>query len=177
MSPIHQLLAKRTEELGCHLTVMELYEKVFMALWIWIVFLMVITAGYLVYLAMFWLPYFRTNYVHRRYKTPPFAQDGAKEKIASTLREYDVGDTFVLARLRGYLSNARFYVVLVKLAALDPENCPEVVVGGKGGSGRGFAPTNKRGGMPAFPMMGGHGGGAVGWQNPGMRGQSGLVRR
>ena len=57
ITPMMQLWTGRTERLGCHLSLMELYEKLLLAVWLWQVLLTVITLLYLT----FWLPWFTAN--------------------------------------------------------------------------------------------------------------------
>ena len=67
MVPLSLLTVRGPQEFGCHLTVMELYEKLFLFLWLWLVLLTAATLCHILYLAMFWLPYFRMR-MHRMYK-------------------------------------------------------------------------------------------------------------
>ena len=41
---LHRIIGQRFESLGCHFTLMELYEKIFLFLWFWMIILAVITA-------------------------------------------------------------------------------------------------------------------------------------
>jgi len=117
LGPNNKLLAKRTELLGCHLTVMELYEKVFLIIWLWLIVLTAATVAYLLFLGFMWLPYFRMLLL--KVAKPPGAKETVSDTIVNVLNCCKIGDVYLLYRLRQHLSHARFYELLTRLD--DPE--------------------------------------------------------
>lgn len=113
----NKLVARRTETLGCHLTVMELYEKVFLIIWLWLIVLTFVTCAYLIFLGFMWLPYFRLMIL--RVAKPPNAKETVSDTIVSVLNCCRIGDVYLLYRLKQHLSHARFYELLTRLD--DPE--------------------------------------------------------
>lgn len=111
------LTNKRVEKLGCHLTVMELYEKVFILLWLWLVLLICITTLYIIYLFCFWSPWARLRIL--RVAKPANARDSIRNTVVSVLQNCKIGDIYLLYRLRQHFSHARYYDLLTKLS--DPE--------------------------------------------------------
>jgi len=112
-----QLLNKRTERLGCHLTVMELYEKIFLAIWLWLIVLTTITAGYIVFLMLMWIPQVRVLVL--KVAKPIHARDNVHHVINDVVKTCKVGDAYVLYRLKQHFSHAHYYSLLTRLA--DPE--------------------------------------------------------
>ena len=119
----NKLVNKRTEEFGCHLTIMELYEKVFLGLWLWLIVLIFITSLYLVFLFMMMLPCVRVHLL--RTAKPLHANDKVKQTILRVSHNCKVGDMYLLYRLKQHLSHARFYELLARLS--DPELCKVTV--------------------------------------------------
>jgi len=113
------LTNKRTERLGCHLTVMELYEKLFVVLWIWLSMLTIMTVLYICYLFTFWSPWARLHIL--RVAKPVTAkknEHSIRHTVVSVLQNCKIGDIYLLYRLRQHFSHARFYDLLIKLS--DP---------------------------------------------------------
>lgn len=117
LSMTHKLVARRTEKFGCHLTVMELYEKVFLGVWVWLIILITVTIGYLIFLGFMWLPYFRSMML--KVAKPPNAKNTVSDTIVSVIGYCKIGDVYLLYRLKQHLSHARFYELLTRLS--DPE--------------------------------------------------------
>ena len=113
----NKLVGRRTENLGCHLTVMELYEKVFLCIWLWLIILTTATVVYIIFLGFMWLPYFRILLL--KVAKPPNAKENVSDTIVNVLRSCKIGDVYILYRLRQHLSHARFYELLTRLD--DPE--------------------------------------------------------
>ncbi|XP_063610412.1 innexin inx2-like isoform X4 [Penaeus indicus] len=113
----NKLVNKRTEKFGCHLTVMELYEKVFLGVWVWLILLTTITCAYLIFLGFMWLPYFRLMML--KVAKPLNAKDTVSNTIVSVVNCCKIGDVYLLYRLKQHLSHARFYELLTRLS--DPE--------------------------------------------------------
>ena len=112
-----QLVNKRTERLGCHLTVMELYEKIFLLIWCWLIVLTAMTAGYIVFLIAMWIPQVRV--IVLKVAKPIHATDNVRHVIYDVVKTCKVGDAYLLYRLKQHFSHAHYYNLLTRLA--DPE--------------------------------------------------------
>lgn len=110
----NQLVNRRTEMFGCHLTLMELYEKIFLGLWLWLIVLVSFTLCYIIFLLVLLLPAGRLLLL--RFSKPVHATTKSAELIRNVLQHSRVGDVYILYRLRQYLSHARFWDVMVNLA-------------------------------------------------------------
>ena len=119
ITPKYMLAAKRSETLGCHLTVMELYEKVFLGVWFWLIILTTITCAYLIFLAFMWLPYFRLLIL--RVAKPTHAHGTVSDTVLQALSCCKIGDVYLLYRLKQHLSHVRFYELLTKLSNKELE--------------------------------------------------------
>ena len=117
ISPMNKLSGKRTEVLGCHLTLMEVYEKLFMFLWFWMIFLTAATAYYIVFLCFFRHPYFRNYILRRGSQTMLTKEEGdLREKIAIIANTCNTGDVFFLYQIKQYMEQHYFYLLLCHLA-------------------------------------------------------------
>ena len=114
---VSQLTNKRQEILGCHLTVMELYEKLFIALWLWLIILTCLTCMYIIYLLFFFSSYARL-YILRIAK-PVNAKNSVRNTVVSVIQNCKIGDVYLLYRLRQHFSHSKYYDLLTKLA--DPD--------------------------------------------------------
>ncbi|KAK4291176.1 hypothetical protein Pmani_035971 [Petrolisthes manimaculis] len=112
-----QLTNKRIERLGCHLTVMELYEKIFLVLWLWLIVLTAITCGYLVFLSLLKVPGVRLLML--RVAKPVSAKDTIRNTICSVVSTCKIGDVYILYRLKQHFSHACYYELLTKLSDID----------------------------------------------------------
>ena len=115
-----ELTSQRGEKFGCHLTVMELYEKFFVFLWFYLIFVTVATAFYILYLFVFLIP------VTRRYVFNPTPSVTAKfldiERVDSALKKLRVGDAYLLYRLQSFLLHPNYYKLLMKISDPDFNN-------------------------------------------------------
>ncbi|KAL7639864.1 UNVERIFIED_CONTAM: hypothetical protein RMT77_009277 [Armadillidium vulgare] len=109
----YMLTAKRVETFGCHLMVMELYEKVFLLVWLWLIILTTLTCAYLIFLGFMWLPYFRLLIL--KVAKPLNAEDSVNNTIVAVLNSCKIGDVYLLYRLKQHLSHVRFYELLTRL--------------------------------------------------------------
>ncbi|KAK8745124.1 hypothetical protein OTU49_000464 [Cherax quadricarinatus] len=131
----HQLVNRRIEKLGCHLTIMELYEKVFLILWVWMIFLTFVTCCYIIFLILMWVPYVRV-YLLRTAK-PAHASSKVGMVIHAVAKNCKIGDIYLLYRLKGHLSHARFYELMTRLSdprlfnAQTRQDPPKVIPDGK----------------------------------------------
>ncbi|XP_045585285.2 innexin inx2 [Procambarus clarkii] len=114
LTPTNKLVNKRNEKFGCHLTIMELYEKVFLGLWLWLIVLTFVTCCYIVYLVLMWVPCVQV-YILRTAK-PAHANDRVRQLVQSVARNCKIGDIYLLYRLRQHLSHARFYELMTRLS-------------------------------------------------------------
>jgi len=113
----NKLVAKRTENLGCHLTVMELYEKVFLIIWVWLIVLTTVTCAYIIFLGFMWLPYFRLMIL--KVAKPPNAIETVSDTIMTGLANCKIGDVYLLYRFKQHMSHSRFYELLTRLDDTD----------------------------------------------------------
>ncbi|KAB7507302.1 Innexin inx2 [Armadillidium nasatum] len=113
----NQLTAMREEKLGCHLTFMELYEKVFLLIWLWLIILMTVSIMYIIFILLLGFPFFR-KYVLRMSK-PVHSQQNVNTIINAVSKICKVGDIYVIYRVKQHLSHARFYELLHKLSNPD----------------------------------------------------------
>ena len=111
-----QLVDERTEQFGCHLTVMELYEKIFLFVWFWLITLMVVTILYIIYLLMFWI---RIGKFHVLRIAKPVSATSVQNTVRSVIGACKIGDVYLLYRLRQFFSHAKFYELLTKLTDED----------------------------------------------------------
>jgi len=147
ITPYMQLMNERTEEFGCHLTLMELYEKIFFALWWWMIVVMVANVVYVLFLVSFWIfPCVQTLVLKG---SKPDTQRNQEEEfhysdtIRMLLKKSGVGNMYMLYRLRQFLDDATYLQLVVKLLKRYPdkvtaaENCklsditpsaPEVII-------------------------------------------------
>ncbi|XP_071516561.1 innexin inx2-like isoform X2 [Panulirus ornatus] len=116
LAPANQLVNKRTEKLGCHLTIQELYEKLFLVLWVWLILLTFVTCCYIIFLFFMWLPCVQV-YLLRTAK-PVHAKENVRGVIHAVAKNCKIGDVYLLYRIKGHLSHARFYQLLTRLS--DP---------------------------------------------------------
>lgn len=112
-----QIVNRRAETFGCHLTIMELYEKVFLGLWVWLIILITITALYIVFLLLAFIP--KAQEIWLRTSRPHMAPEKTNVLIRRVSHNLKIGDVYLLYRFKSHLSHARFYELLMRLA--DPK--------------------------------------------------------
>lgn len=134
----NKLINERKEVFGCHLTIMELYEKFFLCLWVWLIILIIVTLIYIGFLFSIGLFSFMRKYMLRMYK-PGHAQENVIYIIETVLHNCRIGDVYLLYRIKRQLSHARFYELLCKLTqhyqnvnnldkvTIDKEKFPTIV--------------------------------------------------
>lgn len=133
----HELLSNRSELFGCHLVLMEFYEKVFLALWVWLLFLTTATVLYTIFLLLLHIPYFRFLVI--RVDKPDFAEDDVEFDDSKNLMEKlfihvvdkcKIGDIWLLYKLKRNLSPHRYYMLLWELAehSLNDLSCQDPTV-------------------------------------------------
>ncbi|XP_037790296.1 innexin inx2-like [Penaeus monodon] len=114
LSSEHALVNRRVERYGCHLTLMELYDKLFLFLWYWLVFLAVVASCYLVFLFVMWLPFVRERLL--RPAKPAIAEENVGVVVAGALSKCKLGDVYVLYRIKSRVSHAQFLYLLKRLS-------------------------------------------------------------
>uniref|UniRef100_A0A6A7FVA8 Innexin n=1 Tax=Hirondellea gigas TaxID=1518452 RepID=A0A6A7FVA8_9CRUS len=110
------LVGKRTEIFGCHLTIMELYEKVFLFIWLWLIILITMTALYIVILLLAMIPKFRELWL--RTAKPINGTEKTNVLISKVNKNCRIGDIYLLYRFKSHLSHAKFYELMIRLS--DP---------------------------------------------------------
>ena len=113
----NKLMDERSEDFGCHLTVMELYEKLFLFVWFWLIALMTMTCAYIIFLFAYSFPYLRRKLL--RVSKPVQATNTVTSVATSVASDCRVGDIYLLYRLRQFFSHARYFELLSKLG--NPE--------------------------------------------------------
>lgn len=125
VGPEMMLLNYRTEVIGCHLTLMELYEKFFIGLWFWLLFLLVGTLCKII--SLFFLSCSKAHKL-QLISLCVEAQHGDSLLVVS---RYSLGDLLVLSKLKEVLDGKLYCKVLHHAAYIewpdqfDEENIPE----------------------------------------------------
>ena len=98
ITEVMALTNKRDEHFGCHLTAQEYYEKLFLVIWYWLIFLISAQALYLIFLTCFLSRFFCEKLIK-------FFSEGRITdhdfKIAT--EKFEVGDWFLLYKMRSCL--------------------------------------------------------------------------
>ena len=118
ITPFNMLTSRRTERYGCHLTYMELYEKYFIVLWVWMIATSIIGILYIFYLSLFFVPIFR--HLLLRFTKPLKAKKEEIEVINKSLSEISFGDFFLLYRMESSFSPNTYYDLLRTLFYKPP---------------------------------------------------------
>nr|BDV50080.1 MAG: hypothetical protein [Porcellio scaber clopovirus] len=86
------------EEYGCHFTLMELYEKIFLFAWFWLIFLFCTTFGYLMFIipTTWIIPQIRNWILARKFKSKKLITEERNSALAHLLDLTNVGETLVL---------------------------------------------------------------------------------
>ncbi|XP_018007541.1 innexin inx2 [Hyalella azteca] len=121
----HELSNKRVEKYGCHLTAMEIYEKVFFVLWFWLIILMVLTSVYTVFLGLFYNA--KTRNLILRFSKPMNATVSSRKAIDNLSRYCKAGDYFILYKLRQHFAHKDFFELLRRIC--DEEFRDRVLIG------------------------------------------------
>ena len=107
-----QLINERKEIVGCHLTYMEFYEKIFLFVWAWLIILIIITAAYIVFLCSFINHTFRKTLIKSCMSTKCENLDSV---IETATWNFSVGDWFVLYRMQKAFYGNALYKILEKI--------------------------------------------------------------
>ena len=113
ISSIHGLMGQRKEKLGCHLAMMEVYEKLFFFIWFWLVGLIVSTVAYIAFLIFLNLPYFQCMLLE--VPKPPIAKKSLPDIIVKVLEYSKIGDIYLLYRFKQHCSANMYYDLLNRL--------------------------------------------------------------
>jgi len=119
ITPQMRLIAGRTDRFGCHLTLMEVYEKLFFIIWWWMVFLMVTTGAYIVFLVSFRLCS-KVQLLALRSSKPDalrkkFDDSRFTETLKKLLTKVEIGEIYSLYRLKEFFSPAQYFELIMKL--------------------------------------------------------------
>jgi len=111
-----QLMNRRQEAFGCHLTAQEFYEKLFLGLWVVFMLLMIISSLYTLFLLGFFIKPFRKFLVKMICKVKDEKID---QTIENATENFGIGDWFLLYKLRGAFFNHGFHQLLQRLGSDD----------------------------------------------------------
>lgn len=100
---------ERVEDIACHLLLMELYEKIFMVLWVWLAVVTACTCLAVVCLLLATLPPFSRMFLNLRSNSSKIKK--LKRKV---LKICDVGDLYVLYLLKKHRSDGQFVMFMDK---------------------------------------------------------------
>ena len=95
INDVMALTNKRVEKFGCHLLAQEYYEKLFLVIWYWLVFLMLAQACYLVFLICFCSRLFCEKLI-RLLSSKKIDEDS----LVRATKNFKAGDWFVLYKFR-----------------------------------------------------------------------------
>nr|XP_045593525.1 uncharacterized protein LOC123755090 [Procambarus clarkii] len=115
--------SEREDLLGCHLMLMELYEKMFIVIWFWLAVVTLCTALSVVCLLLVVLPPF--NRLFLKMHTTSKDIRNIKRKI---LKLCPYGDLYVLYLMKCHRSEAQFIMFLKKFVHYSEDTLQEVVV-------------------------------------------------
>ncbi|KAG7171060.1 Innexin inx2-like 6 [Homarus americanus] len=116
---------QRIDYLGCHLMLMELYEKVFIFIWIWLAIVTVCTALSVILLLVITLPPFNSFFLHMHSTSKCI-----KEMKRKVLKICQYGDLYVLYLMKRHRSEAQFIMFLTRFVHSNEESI-EVIVESK----------------------------------------------
>jgi len=117
-----QLTAKRTEIFGCHLTYMELYEKIFLFVWCWLFFLIVISILNIIYLVVTF-SFYRKKLV--QVNVSQLGYQNPQKTFDEVYNKFDYGNIFLLYLIKKQLNNTQYFELLRLLK--EPEKVPEAI--------------------------------------------------
>jgi len=123
ITPVMKLTSARNERYGCHLTLMELYEKLFFILWWWMVIVMISSAFYLVFLFAFrFLPRVQ-HYVLRGQKPQTYRREkfSHTESLTKLLGKIQIGEIYLLYRLKAFFTPTQYFDLIHKLEKKFPD--------------------------------------------------------
>ena len=133
LDEMNKLLDNRKETYGCHLTIMELYEKVFLLIWLWLIMLLFITSLYILFLLLMCVP--KVRYFFLNVSKPVNRLDKMREVLNRACNNCKVGDIYLLYRIKQHLSDVRFYELLVHIGEMEiatkkppPECFPDQII-------------------------------------------------
>jgi len=156
-----KLVGQRSEKLGCHLTIMELYEKIFLLIWLWMIIMITFTTIYIIVLVLGFIPKFRELWL--RTSKPNQATGKANSLIKAASNKLRIGDCYLLYRFKSHLSHARFYDLLTRITDMKSardlpsevtdlkQNQKQITQNGLKPNQEGGANTRNRKGQPGQP--------------------------
>ena len=117
ISGVHEIISKRTESLGCHLIMMEVYEKLFFFIWFYLVTKITLTVFYLIFLGFLWHSYFQLCLL--KIPKPPGSGNSVTDTIKRVLGYCKIGDIYLLYRFKEHCSASMFYNILIELTKVE----------------------------------------------------------
>ena len=115
---VHVLANKRDETYGCHLLAQEYYEKILLLVWYWMVLLGIGQALYILFLVCFMFKRFR-QFLFKVILV--FRSDSAGDLSSATMK-FQIGDWFLLYKLRNCFYYDGFSILIKKLANREEMN-------------------------------------------------------
>ena len=104
----------REELLRCHLTLMELYEKVFVFIWIWMVFLFSITCIFSLRIILLSIKYVKHIFIRNML-------DSNQTGMLSIIEKINVGDVYLLYKIKGVTHSVLYKRVLKHFVTEEEE--------------------------------------------------------
>ncbi|KAK8389062.1 hypothetical protein O3P69_020796 [Scylla paramamosain] len=101
---------EREEELGCHLLLMDIYDKMFVVIWLWLVFLILCTTITLLALCLWVIPPFNRLFLDIRTNSKHL-----KETRNKIVKQYCFSDLYVLYLMKRHRSETQFSMLMSKL--------------------------------------------------------------
>ncbi len=108
---------EREDELGCHLLLMDIYDKMFVFIWLWLAFLIVITAITVLALFLWVMPPF-----NRLFLCLQTDSQHAQKLRKKMIKKYSFSDLYALYLIKRHRSEAQFIMLMSKLVHCE-ESC------------------------------------------------------
>lgn len=121
INDVHKIVLFRDETFGCHLTLMELYEKIFLILWALLFILILITTIYIAILLFICCPVLNEIL----FITPSTPRMCQKVKLP----RFSIGDVYYLYCIKKCIpANQYYYIIssIVKNVRHDNEGCQQI---------------------------------------------------
>nr|BDV50104.1 MAG: hypothetical protein [Porcellio scaber clopovirus] len=111
LEEIHELNNMRGDLFGCHLTHMELYEKVFFIFWFWLLFAILLTVFSLAKLFLYFSPIVKCSLWNQLKSKDNLIAYKFKHVLFRELSFYDI---YFLSHCRNYLNREEFIILFLK---------------------------------------------------------------
>ena len=107
----------RVDELGCHLLLMDIYDKMFVLIWLWLMILILSTMTTVIALLLWVMPPF--NRLFLAIQTDSKFVKKIRNKI---VKKYSFSDLYVMYLMKRHRSEAQFIIVMSKLIHSEESN-------------------------------------------------------